>query len=275
MQKLMDEFAKGFAVDKGIFDFAQTMGFELEFNELKSVIEDFDHEISQELCSLIFSPDFEIRKRFVPIWIELCMENKVIDLKSFCSKIDGVKLFYENQSMQVYPHKKYIYAFFEKLKINFMGDLELIKECKNLSKEDYTSIAAVLWGNINVFEPDRKKIILTYIENTDFLFPFSKDEFLFFIKILCAWNKEKYNFNIYMAKLVYVYQKAHREAVEAADFLKTNNIETFMVQGGRVPVSNPENLLISKKHLFNIASKLHIPKDIFVEEGADIEMPVF
>lgn len=271
--KIIKEFKNGFEIDKRVFDFANDTGFEISFDELKNVIEDINHEINDEICMLVFSPDFETRMRFVDIWNDLCVNGHGIDIISLAEKIEYADISYKGITKRTKPDKKYILNFFEKLNFNVYPDLNLINFIKDSFGSDFDYILAFIWENSNVLTKEKSGLVLKYFENTDILFPFVRPEFEFFINILIPWNSSKSDFHTYMARLVHIYQKAYRESVETGNFLKTNNIETFMVQGGRVPVSNPESLKLKKKYLMDIASKLHLPKDIFVFEGFDMDFP--
>ncbi|MCB9481150.1 MAG: hypothetical protein H6680_04920 [Desulfobacteraceae bacterium] len=269
-EKIINEFEKGFLIEDNFFEYAGNLGIDLGFYDLKKVISDSSCEFSDELNFFLFTPDFETRKRFSLIWIEIQCENKEFDLDSVCRRISKININYKGLTDSILADKKLILFFLEKLDFSKKLNTNVLSTVNLLNDNEKEIVASVLWKNVNNLQGKKEKILTGYLEKSVLPFLFSEKEFNFFINILASFNISDSDFVLYLKKLFIIYHKAYRQALETKDFLKNNNIETLMIQGGRVSFSNPDKISEKKNLIWQIALRLGIHNEIFIEDGFDM-----
>ncbi|MGM0418198.1 MAG: hypothetical protein ACQEQS_05710, partial [Thermodesulfobacteriota bacterium] len=173
------------------------------------------------------------------------------------------------QSTQINADKKKLLYFFEKLDFFKNMNKEILSLVSEQNKENHDLIFALIWENADKIKKEKNKILKDYFKKSDILYPFFEDEFRVFLNILSSWNCENKDFEKYLAKLFQVYTKAAEDAAATDNFIKSNNVETFLVQGGRIPVADPVKLSVKKNQIRDIALKFGFSKDLFVEDSFD------
>ncbi|MDY0361523.1 MAG: hypothetical protein RBR08_08730 [Desulforegulaceae bacterium] len=269
-EKIIKELDKGFIIEKNFFEFAKNIGIDLNFYDIKKIFSDSDNDFFYELGFFIFTPDFEMRKRFSLIWLEIQQENKTFDLDLIFKKTCRQKICYKELIDYLSIDKKMFLFFFEKLNLFEKTDEKILNTINKFNDLEKQEISSVIWKNAKNIKDEKINILNDYLEKSMLPFLFSNKEFNFFINILSGWKVKDFNFVFYLKKLFSIYHKALRQALETKDFLKTNNIETYMVQGGRVSFANIDEIYEKKNLIWQIALRLQIQNEVFIEDGFDM-----
>lgn|GEM_PF-6924208 len=268
--RIVKEFEKGIYVSDSVFSYALNLGYEIGFYDLIDIIQDLNHELYDDLIMLLFAPDFNLRKRFANIWADIVMEDQKPDLEMIYSSIKEIYIISDfEQSAQINVDKKKLLYFFEKLDFLKNMNKEILSLVSEQNKENHDLIFALIWENADKIKEEKTGVLKDYFKKSDILYPFFEDEFRVFLNILSSWNYENKNFEKYLANLFQVYTKAAEDAAATDNFIKNNNVETFLVQGGRIPAADPVKLSVKKNQIRDIALKLGFSKELFVEDSFD------
>lgn len=269
-KRIIDEISKGIRIDSNPFDFALNMGFDIDFEELCLILSNWDHELNEDISSLVFSPDLELRKRFCLIWKDINLKDLKIDFPELASKINEVKILFKDMEKKISLENQIIEDFLHGFSFNGKIDLELINIISKFSREDEKIILLSIWAEVLKIDEDKTTLLKAYLNYEDFNLFFMEDEFSFFLNILTVFNEEPDRFQEYLMKLVKLYNNAYKNALETERFIENNNVETFLMQGGRVLSSNSGKISIQKHHLQNICIKFGLNREIFIDPGIDI-----
>jgi len=267
---IINEINKGFIVEDKFFQFAKDLGININFNDLKDIVSNYDKDLSEEIVFYIFTPDFEMRKRFALIWLKIQSQAQGFNLETILKKVNPTKIVYKELSEFVNLDKEVLRYFFKKLGLLKKIDKKILATLNNFDPKEKGLIASFLWKDIKNIKNEKISILNDYLKKSFHPFLFSKNEFIFFLNILGGWKSKDVKFHTYLKKLFYIYNKAARQAVETSEFLKNNNVETFMIQGGRVSFANPDEILEKKNLVWEIASRLGVHNQIYIENELKI-----
>ncbi|PID78238.1 MAG: hypothetical protein CSA18_02510 [Deltaproteobacteria bacterium] len=271
-KRIIAELCKGFFASDSIYKFAYDLGFDISFEDLKSILENKNHEINEELSALFFAPDFEIRKRFSFIPESLSINEPSPDLDYIASKTGHIDFFENEKKTILKVTRKDIFSFLTRLDLSFRIDQKIKNLISGLYRDEKNFIIASIWEKSSVLEKNRADIVFLYLERAGDIFNFSSDEFRFFINILSSWDYLKSDFTAYLLNIFKIYENAMRASMEAENFIRKNNIETFMVQGGRISFGDTSKINSKKKSILQIAKLTGLPLNLFIEEKFEIVM---
>jgi hypothetical protein len=273
-EQIIKEIEKGFVIEENFFEFALNSGFEIDFYDIKEIMAGSDESFLDDLVYFIFTPDFEMRKRFSLIWLEMNCDNKKIDLDFISEKIKHFKIIYKNLSDFVNSDKKVLCYFLEKLDFSKKTDDRILQTLNNFEYKEKQFLSSLVWKNALTAEGEKADILNEYLEKSAKPFLLCEKEFEFFLNLLGGWKTDDYDFVVFLKKMFYIYHKAYRQSLETKDFLKNNNVETFMIQGGRVAFSNPDEISEKKNLVWQIALRLGIHNQICLEDSFETRFKI-
>ena len=267
-KQIAEELELGIDVEKGIFSYCGSLGFDIKFTDIRNILNDNQHELYEDITALIFSPDLNLRKRFVKIWKTMIFSMEKLNYPEVLEFMENITISYGNEKFTIPLNENFILPFLKKFKFERKVGKEVVEATLNLEESDF--ILARIWADGDLIKDEKEKILVKYLKNCSIPHFVSTEEFIFFLNTVTGWNHEKDTFDKYFGRLVHIYSKAYRNSIETENFLKNNNVETYMVQGGRVLASNPVKLSEQKHHLWNMAVKLDLNKKIFTADGFDM-----